>query len=60
LPQYNAPEKVCLLLGSEVDGIDKTLLELIPLHLEIPMFGKKESFNVVEATSMALYHFRFC
>ena len=59
LPAYRTPEKIALLLGSEVTGIDKALLEQIETHLEIPMYGKKESFNVVEATSMALYHFRF-
>jgi tRNA G18 (ribose-2'-O)-methylase SpoU len=27
--------------------------------LEIPMLGKKESYNVVQAAAMALYHCRF-
>jgi tRNA G18 (ribose-2'-O)-methylase SpoU len=27
--------------------------------LEIPMFGDKESFNVVQAAAMALYHICF-
>lgn len=59
LKKYKTPLKVALLIGSEVEGVDPNLLKNINVHLEIPMYGKKESFNVVEATSMALYHFRF-
>ncbi len=59
LPSYQAPAKVALLLGREVEGIDPALLDLCDLHLEIPMFGHKESFNVVQAAAMALYQLRF-
>lgn len=59
LPTYQPPGKIALLLGSEVEGIDKSLLERVPLHLNIPMYGKKESFNVVQAAAMALYGLRF-
>ena len=44
-----------LVLGEEVHGIDPTLFPLIDLFLEIPMTGKKESFNVSVATGIALY-----
>lgn len=56
LPIYQPPNKLALLLGSEVTGVDPALLACTDIHLEIPMFGKKESFNVVEATTMAMYH----
>jgi tRNA G18 (ribose-2'-O)-methylase SpoU len=59
LPNYKPPTKVAVLIGSEVQGIDPALLSEIPTHIEIPMFGKKESYNVVEAASMCLYHMRF-
>lgn len=59
LHQYNAPEKVALLLGREVEGIDPKILEILDKTLEIEMFGKKESFNVVQAAAMSLYHLRF-
>ena len=59
LNTYKVPDKCAMLLGSEVTGVDHELLELCPVHLYIPMFGKKESFNVVQATAMALYHLRF-
>lgn len=59
LPDYRPSDKVALLLGREVEGIDSTLLEYCDTTVEIPMAGKKESFNVVQAAAMALYHFRF-
>lgn len=48
-------EKVVLVLGEEVDGIDKSLYEMIDLFLEIPMKGQKESFNVSVAAGIAIY-----
>ena len=47
--------KIALLLGEEVDGIEKDLLEQCNTIIEIPMFGAKESFNVSVATGIALY-----
>lgn len=48
-------DKIILILGEEVDGIDPELHNLINTFLEIPMRGKKESFNVSVATGVALY-----
>lgn len=48
-------EKVVLILGEEVHGIDSKLYELIDTFLEIPMKGKKESFNVSVAAGIAMY-----
>ena len=48
-------EKVVLILGEEVHGIDQKLYELIDVFVEIPMSGKKESFNVSVAAGIALY-----
>jgi 23S rRNA (guanosine2251-2'-O)-methyltransferase len=59
LPKIRPPEKIAILLGQEVEGLSPQLLALAHTHLEIPMFGKKESFNVVQAAAMALYHCRF-
>lgn len=55
LSEYKAPEKVALILGEEVNGIPPELLEMCEDILEIPMVGKKESFNVSVATGIALY-----
>jgi 23S rRNA (guanosine2251-2'-O)-methyltransferase len=55
LPQYKPTSNTALLLGREVEGIDEHLLSKADVVLEIPMIGKKESFNVVQAAAMALY-----
>lgn len=56
LPDYTTPEKVALLLGEEVHGINDHLLEQCDDIIEIPMRGEKESFNVSVAAGIALYH----
>ena len=48
-------EKTVLLLGEEVHGIGPELYDKIDLFLEIPMCGKKESFNVSVAAGIAIY-----
>jgi len=59
LPDYEATKKTVLVLGNEVTGIEPDIIKLLDACLEIPMLGSKESFNVIEAASMALYHLRF-
>lgn len=59
LPKYHPPQKIALVVGREVEGLESEILELCDTALEIPMLGKKESFNVVQASAMALYHCRF-
>lgn len=56
LPEFKPPNMLAILLGSEVEGIDPELLKQVEITLEIPMAGHKESFNVVEAATMAMYH----
>lgn len=55
LSRFQPPEAFALLLGEEVDGIVSELLERCDYTVEIPMEGKKESFNVSVATGIALY-----
>lgn len=59
LPDYKPADKLALLVGREVEGVEQEVLQLCDTILEIPMFGKKESFNVVQAAAMAIYHCRF-
>lgn len=56
LPKFQSNEKVALLIGREVEGIEPELLQQCDAIIEIPMHGKKESFNVVQATAISLYH----
>lgn len=60
LISYTAKNKVALLIGNEVTGLDDENLIQSDVILEIPMAGQKESFNVVQATAMALYHLCYC
>ena len=48
-------DKIVLILGEEVEGIKNSLYDIIDLFVEIPMVGKKESFNVSVAAGIALY-----
>lgn len=59
LPDFQPPQKLAIILGREVEGLESALLDHCSVHLEIPMFGSKESFNVVQAAAMAMYHCRF-
>jgi 23S rRNA (guanosine2251-2'-O)-methyltransferase len=58
LPNYEAPSKCVLILGEEVHGMTQQLMEQCDVLIEIPMNGRKESFNVSVATGIALYHLR--
>lgn len=59
LPSYEPPQKIALLVGREVEGIEPEVLAVCDVILEIPMFGRKESFNVAQAAAMGLYHSTF-
>lgn len=56
LRTFRAPKAFALLIGEEVNGIEKRYLESCDTALEIPMHGQKESFNVSVATGIALFH----
>ena len=65
LIQINSPDfhakigpKIALVLGEEVDGISAELREKLDVFVEIPMVGRKESFNVSVATGMILYELK--
>jgi len=59
LNEFEPPAKLAIIVGREVEGIEPEVLAQCDQILEIPMFGQKESFNVVQAAAMALYHCRF-
>ena len=52
---YQCPNNLALIVGNEVSGIDSEVLRVCDTHLQIPMRGKKESFNVSVAAAIALY-----
>ena len=50
-------DKICLVLGNEVTGIDESILPMLDIAVEIPQFGSKHSLNVSVAAGVALYGF---
>lgn len=59
LHKYHSSGPIALVIGNEVTGLPKEILDSIPIHIQIPMSGKKESFNVVQAAAMALFQLSF-
>ena len=55
LHTYQPPDDFVLLLGEEVHGIEPDLLDRADAIIEIPMLGRKESFNVSVAAAITLY-----
>lgn len=48
-------EKAVIVMGAEVEGVNKDFLNVCDFVAEIPMAGDKESLNVSVATGVALY-----
>lgn len=59
LPDYSIKkkQKVCLVFGNEVTGMDEEILPLIDHFVEIPQYGHKHSLNVSVTVGVALYAF---
>lgn len=59
LPSFTPPDRLAIIVGREVEGIEPEVIAAADGCLVIPMLGQKESFNVVQAAAMALYHCTF-
>ena len=46
---------LCLILGNEITGVSKELIELSDFSVELPMLGMKQSLNVSVAYGIAVY-----
>ncbi len=57
LPDFepNKHSKMCIVLGSEVSGIEDELLTLVDEFVAIPQYGRKHSLNVSVAAGVVLY-----
>jgi 23S rRNA (guanosine2251-2'-O)-methyltransferase len=53
--KIKVPKKVAIIVGEEVNGLDKKILDKCDTIAFIPMHGKKESLNVSVATGIALF-----
>lgn len=53
---YSGPaEKICLLIGNEAEGLNKSLLDLSDEIIRVPIFGRAESLNASVAGGILLY-----
>ena len=52
-------DKSVVIVGAEVEGLPATITDICDQCLQIPMHGKKESFNVAVAAGIALYSLRY-
>ena len=53
--KVKASKKIAFIVGPEVEGLDKKILNKCDYTVEIPMYGKKESLNVSVACGIALF-----
>lgn len=54
----SSSDSLVLVLGEEVEGIPPAIRQLCEVFLELPMVGRKESYNVSVATAMALWELK--
>ena len=55
IQDYDAPDRLAILLGREVEGISPSLLTKCDDVVQIPRRGQKESLNVAFAAAIAAY-----
>lgn len=53
--QYQPQDKIAIVLGNEVFGVDEKLLPICDGVIEIPQYGTKHSFNVTIAGGIVIW-----
>lgn len=53
--KFKSKKPILFIVGSEVEGMDKKILDLCDSIVEIPMLGEKESLNVSVAFGVAMF-----
>jgi tRNA G18 (ribose-2'-O)-methylase SpoU len=48
---------LCVVVGNEITGISKEIIEQADVAIEIPMFGNKQSLNVAVAYGIVVFDF---
>jgi len=59
LYSYKAKGKIAIIVGNEIKGISKTILQSCDAVLKIPMNGIKESLNVEVAFALGVYQLKY-
>lgn len=57
LYEYPFPRRAVLVVGNERQGLTEDVLALLDAVVEIPVYGLPYSFNVANATAIALYEY---
>ena len=52
----NKSDKIILVVGNEVSGVDQNIVDIADIILEIPQFGTKHSLNVSVSAGIAISH----
>ncbi|MBC7390996.1 MAG: TrmH family RNA methyltransferase, partial [Opitutaceae bacterium] len=50
-------QKIALVFGNEVFGVDEEVLKNCDGSIEIPQFGTKHSFNITISVGIVLWHY---
>lgn len=53
---YEKNEKIALIFGNEVEGVQQKIVENCDIAIEIPQFGTKHSFNISISVGIVLWH----
>ncbi len=59
IPLQNVPvqaqDKVAIIFGNEVKGVDQEIMNIVDCCIEIPQFGTKHSFNISVSMGIVLW-----
>lgn len=53
-------QNIALISGNETFGVQKEVIDLADVVVELPMYGVNKSLNVVVSTGITLYEIRRC
>lgn len=48
-------EKIAIVFGNEVKGVDQAIMDIVDCCIEIPQFGTKHSFNISVSMGIVLW-----
>jgi len=55
---FSQTKDTAFIFGNEVTGVEKEILDVSDVHIELPMAGSKESLNVSVCAGIVLFHCR--
>ena len=53
--KLDASEKLALVFGNEIDGVDESIMEIADYCIEIPQFGTKHSLNITVSMGIVIW-----